>query len=86
MEQGKYVPPVEHWKEHEYDLFHHKRTNNFSRKGDKRNNRNKNRRGRGNKNKDDKNKEAGGDVKPNQNKNESKSWNGIPGLLDTFYF
>ena len=82
MEQGKYVPPVEHWKDFEYDLYHHKKSHNFvPRKGD---NKRRNKRGgknkpKGNNNGNQNANKASGENKPGNNKNERKSWNDVPG-------
>ena len=86
LEQGKYVPPVEHWREHEYDLYHSKKSNNFTtRKGDKNKKKWKN---KGKKNGNDKkDNKAGGDDKPKSKPNECESvkqkyWNDLSGSRD----
>ena len=81
IEKDKFVPPVDQWKDHEFELFHSKKSNSryFSRNGDNRGRGrgrgNRNRGGRGNKNK---NKEkdyynAGGDAKNETKRNDQET-------------
>ena len=87
QEKGKYVPPVAQWREHEFELYHHKKDNNryLPRKGDdKKRNKNKFNKDKAkntNQNSNQNQNNASGDKKAsNSNGSESSlSWKNIPG-------